>query len=240
MMMSRPDPSVAVRALKSAAPYIRMYKNKVFVIKAGGAVFSDELSTRALIEQVAILHQVGIKTVLVHGGGPQLDNLQATLGHRDADGQRPARHRSKIHRRDRDGAQRPHQHAHSGDLPRARHRGHRPVRRRRRTDPRAQARAGAGLGGLERDRGLWIRRRHRFGQCRGDRETAGERIDAGGQPAVGRLERHLAQYQRRHRRGRHRRRAVGGEAGAVHRRAGNSRAVGRTRLGDLLHRHQRA
>jgi acetylglutamate kinase len=80
MIMNRPDPSVAVRALKSAAPYIRMYKNKVFVIKAGGAVFSDEISTRALIEQVAILHQVGIKTVLVHGGGPQLDSLQASLG----------------------------------------------------------------------------------------------------------------------------------------------------------------
>jgi acetylglutamate kinase len=80
MIMSRPDPSIAVRALKSAAPYIRMYKNKVFVIKAGGAVFSDETSTRGLIEQVAILHQVGIKTVLVHGGGPQLDHLQATLG----------------------------------------------------------------------------------------------------------------------------------------------------------------
>src|ERR1700685_1004287 len=80
MIMNRPDPSVAGRALKSAAPYIRMYKNKVFVIKAGGAVFNDETSTRALIEQVAILHQVGIKTVLVHGGGPQLDDMQATLG----------------------------------------------------------------------------------------------------------------------------------------------------------------
>src|SRR5579864_1828536 len=80
MILNRPDPSVAVRALKSAAPYIRMYKNKTFVIKAGGAVFSDEASTRGLIEQVAILHQVGIKTVLVHGGGPQLDTLQATLG----------------------------------------------------------------------------------------------------------------------------------------------------------------
>src|SRR5579862_9762593 len=45
-----------------------------------GAVFGDENSTRGLIEQVAILHQVGIKTVLVHGGGPQLDHLQATLG----------------------------------------------------------------------------------------------------------------------------------------------------------------
>jgi len=80
MTPSRPDPSVAVRALKSAAPYIRMYKGKVFVIKAGGAVFADEASTRNLIEQVAILHQVGIKTVLVHGGGPQLDSLQASLG----------------------------------------------------------------------------------------------------------------------------------------------------------------
>ena len=80
MIMSRPDPSVAVLALMSAAPYIRMYKNKVFVIKVGGAVFSDETSTRALISQVAILHQVGIKTVLVHGGGPQLDTMQQTLG----------------------------------------------------------------------------------------------------------------------------------------------------------------
>ena len=80
MLLSRPDPSVAVRALRSAAPYIRMYKNKVFVIKAGGAVFADLASTKSLIEQVAILHQVGIRTVLVHGGGPQLDSLQATLG----------------------------------------------------------------------------------------------------------------------------------------------------------------
>ena len=80
MMKSRPDPSIAVRALRSAEPYIRMYKGKVFVIKAGGAVFNDEASTRGLIEQVAILHQVGIKTVLVHGGGPQLDLLQSQLG----------------------------------------------------------------------------------------------------------------------------------------------------------------
>ena len=35
---------------------------------------ATSVSTRALIEQVAILHQVGIKTVLVHGGGPQLDS----------------------------------------------------------------------------------------------------------------------------------------------------------------------
>jgi len=76
----RSDPSVAVRALRSAAPYIRMYKGKVFVIKASGGVFGDIESTRTLIEQVAILHQVGIRVVLVHGGGPQLSQIQESLG----------------------------------------------------------------------------------------------------------------------------------------------------------------
>jgi acetylglutamate kinase len=76
----RTDPSIAVRALRSAAPYIRMYKGKVFVIKASGGVFGDIASTRGLIEQVAILHQVGIRVVLVHGGGPQLSQIQEKLG----------------------------------------------------------------------------------------------------------------------------------------------------------------
>jgi acetylglutamate kinase len=79
-MNYRPDQTVAVRALKNAAPYIRMFKGKVFVIKAGGAVFAEVESTRALIEQVAILHQVGIKVVLVHGGGPQLTEISDALG----------------------------------------------------------------------------------------------------------------------------------------------------------------
>ena len=79
-MISRTDTSIAIRALRSAAPYIRMYKGKVFVIKASGGVFADTASTRTLIEQVAILHQVGIRVVLVHGGGPQLTQIQETLG----------------------------------------------------------------------------------------------------------------------------------------------------------------
>ena len=78
--MLRTDPSIAVRALRSAAPYIRMYKGKVFVIKASGGVFGDSASTHALIEQVAILHQVGIRVVLVHGGGPLFTQIQETLG----------------------------------------------------------------------------------------------------------------------------------------------------------------
>jgi acetylglutamate kinase len=79
-MIHRVDPTVAVRALRSAAPYIRMFKGKVFVIKVSGGVFADGALTRGLMEQVAILHQVGIRVVLVHGGGPQLTEVQQALG----------------------------------------------------------------------------------------------------------------------------------------------------------------
>jgi acetylglutamate kinase len=80
MMSSKSEQTIAVRALRNAAPYIRMYKGKVFVIKAGGGVFGDPEVMRQLIEQVAILHQVGIRVVLVHGGGPQLTELGEALG----------------------------------------------------------------------------------------------------------------------------------------------------------------
>jgi acetylglutamate kinase len=80
MVTHRSDPSVTVRALKGAAPYVRLFKGKVFVVKAGGAVFADAAGTRMLIEQIAILHHLGIRVVLVHGGGPQLDEMQRSLG----------------------------------------------------------------------------------------------------------------------------------------------------------------
>jgi acetylglutamate kinase len=79
-MSYRPEQAVAIRAMRNAAPYIRMYKGKVFVVKVGGALFASPEATRSLMEQVAILHQVGIRVVLVHGGGPQLDEMQRLLG----------------------------------------------------------------------------------------------------------------------------------------------------------------
>ena len=79
MMHARGERSIAVTALKAAVPYIRMFKRKVFVVKAGGAVFGDEESTRELIEQIGILHEVGIHVVLVHGGGPQSTALADAL-----------------------------------------------------------------------------------------------------------------------------------------------------------------
>jgi acetylglutamate kinase len=80
MIMHRGEQALAIRALRNAAPYIRMYKGKTFVVKAGGGVFASDDSTRALVEQIAILHYFGVRVVLVHGGGPQLTELSATLG----------------------------------------------------------------------------------------------------------------------------------------------------------------
>lgn len=80
MIMHRADPTAVIRALRSAAPYIRLYKGKTFVIKAGGGVFGDPVATRTLIEQIAILHSLGIRVVFVHGGGPQLTEVTEKLG----------------------------------------------------------------------------------------------------------------------------------------------------------------
>ena len=71
---------IVVAALKHAAPYIRLYKTQIFVLKAGGEVFASVETTRSMLEQVAILHQVGIRVVLVHGGGPQSTELAKALG----------------------------------------------------------------------------------------------------------------------------------------------------------------
>lgn len=79
MIHTRGERAIAVTALKAAVPYIRMFKRKVFVVKAGGAVFADEESTRELVEQLGILHEVGIHVVLVHGGGPQSTELAKAL-----------------------------------------------------------------------------------------------------------------------------------------------------------------
>ena len=66
--------------LKQAVPYIRMYKGKTFVVKAGGRVVGKRETLDALVEDVSLLSQVGIRVVLVHGGGPQATELARKLG----------------------------------------------------------------------------------------------------------------------------------------------------------------
>ena len=80
MIMHRTDQTAAIRALRSAAPYIRMYKGKTFVIKAGGGVFGNPALTHSLIEQISILHYMGVRVVMVHGGGPQVTEVSDAMG----------------------------------------------------------------------------------------------------------------------------------------------------------------
>ncbi|MBI4422642.1 MAG: acetylglutamate kinase [Elusimicrobia bacterium] len=72
--------SDVIGALRQALPYVRLYKEKVFVVKAGGRVLQKRETLEALVEEVCLLHQVGVRIVLVHGGGPQATELSKRLG----------------------------------------------------------------------------------------------------------------------------------------------------------------
>jgi acetylglutamate kinase len=72
--------SAEATALKAAVPYIRIFKGKTFVVKVGGGALEREATARALVEQIEVLHQVGIRVVLVHGGGTQSTGLSRALG----------------------------------------------------------------------------------------------------------------------------------------------------------------
>ena len=78
--LSHNERAIVVSALKHATPYMRMYKHKIIVLKAGGEAFSSTNTTRNLMEQVGLLHQVGIRVVLVHGGGAQSTQMAEELG----------------------------------------------------------------------------------------------------------------------------------------------------------------
>ena len=70
------------KILQSALPYIRKFYGKVFVIKYGGsAMLNDELRD-SFARDVVLLAYVGIKVVVVHGGGPQISQILEKLGHK--------------------------------------------------------------------------------------------------------------------------------------------------------------
>ncbi len=66
--------------LREALPYIQRFKGKTFVVKFSGKVTEDKANLAALSEELALLHQVGIKVCVVHGGGKQLTELAKKLG----------------------------------------------------------------------------------------------------------------------------------------------------------------
>ena len=61
--------------LVQALPYIQKYYNKVIVIKYGGNAMINEDLKQAVMEDIVLLSLVGIKVVLVHGGGPEINDM---------------------------------------------------------------------------------------------------------------------------------------------------------------------
>ena len=66
--------------LREALPYIQKFKGKTFVVKFSGKVTENEENLASLCEELALLHQVGIRLVVVHGGGKQLNELAERMG----------------------------------------------------------------------------------------------------------------------------------------------------------------
>lgn len=69
--MMTPDLTAAL--LIQALPYIRRFTGKTVVVKVGGLPMTDPDRARSLAKDILLLHSVGIRPVLVHGGGPQID-----------------------------------------------------------------------------------------------------------------------------------------------------------------------
>ena len=66
--------------LIQAMPYFRAFAGKVIVVKYGGAAMINEGVRSAVLEDLILMQQVGIKPVLVHGGGPEIDRMLKRLG----------------------------------------------------------------------------------------------------------------------------------------------------------------
>ena len=66
--------------LREALPYIQRFQGQTFVVKLSGKVTEEPGNLNSLAEELALLHQVGIRICVVHGGGKQLSELAKKLG----------------------------------------------------------------------------------------------------------------------------------------------------------------
>ena len=78
-MTSDLSPAETAHVLVEALPYIRQFAGKSIVVKLGGAAI-DRGSDLALAQDVLMLRSVGVRCVLVHGGGPQVDTMLRRVG----------------------------------------------------------------------------------------------------------------------------------------------------------------
>ncbi len=66
--------------LTQALPYIKRYNGKVVVVKYGGNAMVNEQLKQQVMEDIVLLWLIGVKVVLVHGGGPEINEIMAKLG----------------------------------------------------------------------------------------------------------------------------------------------------------------
>ena len=66
--------------LTQALPYIKEYNGKFVVVKYGGNAMINQTLKEQVMEDIVLLHLIGVKVVLVHGGGPEISELMAKLG----------------------------------------------------------------------------------------------------------------------------------------------------------------
>ena len=77
-------PEIRAGVLTEALPYFREFYGKTVVVKYGGNAMIDERLKEQVMQDVALLHYVGIRPILVHGGGPEISALMKQMGHEPA------------------------------------------------------------------------------------------------------------------------------------------------------------
>ncbi|MDK7178139.1 acetylglutamate kinase, partial [Micrococcus luteus] len=66
-------PAIKAEIISEAMPYIRRFHGKTIVIKFGGNAMVDEHLQKTFAHDVALLKLIGLNPIVVHGGGPQID-----------------------------------------------------------------------------------------------------------------------------------------------------------------------
>ena len=72
--------SERAEVLVQALPYIQKYSGKTVVIKYGGNAMTSEALKQQVMEDICLLRLVGVRVVLVHGGGPEISEMMARVG----------------------------------------------------------------------------------------------------------------------------------------------------------------
>jgi acetylglutamate kinase len=74
------EASSKIKVLLEALPYLRQFYGKTIVVKIGGTAFKDPELLRSIALDIVFVEFLGIRTVIVHGGGPQIGSLLQRLG----------------------------------------------------------------------------------------------------------------------------------------------------------------